>query len=80
MLQQKIGRTKCPTKVAISSDISKFWSAIVRLPTVICGIFWSFDPPPPHPSGISNSLRGGGYGYFLELHNTKMQQEQFVKY
>ena len=23
MLQQKIGRTKCPTKVAISSDIGK---------------------------------------------------------
>ena len=30
MLQQEIGRTKCPTKVAISSDIGKFWSAIVR--------------------------------------------------
>ena len=24
MLQQKIGGTKCPTKVAISSDIGKF--------------------------------------------------------
>ena len=36
MLQQKIGRTKCPIKVAISSDIGKFLSAIVRWPTVIC--------------------------------------------
>ena len=36
MLQQKIGRTKCLTKVAISSDIGKFWLAIVRWPTVIC--------------------------------------------
>ena len=29
MLQQNIGRTKCPTEVAISSDIGKFWSAIM---------------------------------------------------
>ena len=36
MLQQKLGRTNCPTKVAILSDIGKFWAAIVRRPTVIC--------------------------------------------
>ena len=38
MLQHKIGRTECPTKVAILSDIGKFWSAIVRWPTVTCSI------------------------------------------
>ena len=26
MLQQKIGQTKCLTKIAISLDIGKFWS------------------------------------------------------
>ena len=36
MLQQKIGLTKCPTKVAILSHVDKFWSAIVRWPTVTC--------------------------------------------
>ena len=40
MLQQKIGPTKCPTKVVISSDTGKFWSAIVRLSPVICSPAW----------------------------------------
>ena len=29
MVQQKIGRTKCPTKVAIELENGEFWSAIV---------------------------------------------------
>ena len=30
---------------------------------------------PPLPLGISNGLRGGGYGYFLEPHNPKKSND-----
>ena len=36
---------------------------------------WVFEPPhiPPPPPGVSNPFcRGGGYGYFLELYNLKI--------
>ena len=58
MLQQKIGRTKCPTKVAISSDIGKFWSAIARWPTVICSPerLYNSDNLPSTRHGIDRSL------------------------
>ena len=63
MLQQKIGRTKCPTKVAISSDIGKFCSAIVRWPTVICN---------PEDRTIED-LRNHNLQLQLDLTRTKLE-------
>ena len=47
---KKIVRTSCPTTVGISSDTSRFWSANVRWPTVICS-----PPSITSPAIISNS-------------------------